>query len=68
MDQTEITIIIHWENQNHKLDLKDKIKNYKNNIKIGKGKNTKLKIKGPNKKSLYIQIRNQGLNLKHIKL
>jgi hypothetical protein len=39
--------------------LKDKIESHKNFIK---NKKIKLKEEGPNKKSLYIQIRNQGLN------
>jgi hypothetical protein len=39
------------------------LKGHKNLVKKAKRKkNIKLKAEGPNKKSLYIQIRNQGLN------
>ena len=57
-DQTEINIII--IEKNHKIDLKDKIENYKNFKKRAKEK--KSKVEGPNQKTLYIQIRIERLN------
>jgi hypothetical protein len=39
-----------------------KLKVIKTLSKGQRGKNTKLKVERPNTKSLYIQIRNQGLN------
>jgi uncharacterized protein Veg len=39
-----------------------KLKAIKTLSKKQRGKNIKLKAEGPNKKSLCIQIRNQGLN------
>jgi hypothetical protein len=38
----------YWNNKNHKLDLKDKIKNHKNFDKKAKETNKKSKEKGPN--------------------
>jgi hypothetical protein len=38
-------------------------------LKLGqKSKEKKLKVEGPNRKTLYIQIKNQGLNRKQIKI
>jgi hypothetical protein len=45
--------------KNHKFDLKDKIKNYKNFDKRAKKKS---KIERPNKKILYTQIRIEEQN------
>ena len=60
-DQIEIIIIfIKKTKQNHKLNLKDKIKNNKNQDKMTKKK--KLKAERPNQNILHIQIRNQWLN------
>jgi hypothetical protein len=56
-DQTEINIII--IEKNHKVDLKDKIKDYKTLTK--KPRKKKSKVEGPNQKILYIQIRIEGL-------
>jgi hypothetical protein len=50
--------------KNYKHDLKDKIKNYKIFEKKARDKNKKFKVEGPNKKLLYIQIKNQELNCK----
>ena len=61
-DQTEINIII--IEKNHKFDLKDKIKNYKNFDKKSKKNNKKSKVEWWNKKTLYTQIRIGGLNWK----
>ena len=68
MDQIEIIIILIEKTKNHKLDLKDKIESNKNFDKRTKKKYKKFKVKGPNQNILYIQIRNQGLNWKQIKL
>ena len=68
MDQIEIIIILIEKTKNHKLDLKDKIESNKNFDKRTKKKYKKFKVKGPNQNILYIQIRNQVLNWKQIKL
>jgi hypothetical protein len=68
MDQIEIIIILIEKTKNHKLDLKNKIESNKNFDKRTKKKYKKFKVKGPNQNILYIQIRNQFLNLKQIKL
>jgi hypothetical protein len=59
-DHVEINIIIIITEKNHKLDLKDKIKNYKNFNKRVKEK--KSKVEGLNRKILYMQIRIEGSN------
>ena len=48
--------------------MKDKIEKYKNFDKKTKENNKKLKVEGPNQNILYIQIKNQKLNWKEIKL
>jgi hypothetical protein len=48
--------------KNHKFDLKDKIKNYKNFDKKAKKKNKKTKIEELNRKTPYTQIIFEGLN------
>jgi hypothetical protein len=58
-NQIEIIIII--GKKNHKLDLKDKTKSYKFFDKKTENK-LKLKVERPNQKTLYTQIKNQGLN------
>jgi hypothetical protein len=44
--------------------LKDKIESHKIFEKKARDKNKKFKVEGPNKKPLYIQIKNQELNCK----
>jgi len=51
--------------KNHKLDLNDKIEINKN---FDKKTEKKIKVERPNRNILYIQIRNQWLNWKQIKL
>jgi hypothetical protein len=48
--------------------LKDKIERHKNFDKREKENNKELKVEWPNWNALYIQIKNQGLNWKEIKL
>ena len=60
-DQIEIIIII---KKNYKHDLKDKIESHKIFEKKARDKNKKFKVEGPNKKPLYLQIKNQELNCK----
>jgi hypothetical protein len=50
--------------KNYKHDLKDKIESHKIFEKKARDKNKKFKVEGPNKKPLYIQIKNQELNCK----
>ena len=44
--------------------MKDKIESHKIFEKKARDKNKKFKVEGPNKKPLYIQIKNQELNCK----
>jgi hypothetical protein len=62
--RTKLKQILSLLKNNQKLNLNDKIKNYKNFEKRAKEKNLLLllKVEGPNRKTLYIQIRIEGLN------
>ena len=68
--RTKLKQILSLLKNNQKLNLNDKIKNYKNFEKRAKEKNLLLllKVEGPNRKTLYIQIRIEGLNWKQIKV